>query len=793
LRIRPTSDRFWWIIAVGYLAVFAVLYVPDLQSAPLERFLNALLLGGPALILGHRLRRSPSGIRLTLFAGILALGLGLFLDVASEIPLLAGLPLVEGRPGSVRTVEAALLNLGFFLILVSCLQLLEHIRREQSELLRSREEAKVSSRRYHELFQGMRDAVFESAASGRFVSINRAGMDLLGYESEREILEVDIPSEIYADPADRHRLREAVESAGFVKDFPVRLRRRDGTLLDALVNSTASYDEAGRLTGYRGTIRDVTEQRRAQAEIARLQELNRNIIESLSHGLLVMDRDLRTVLYNRALERLTGAPREKMVGRPPWEVLASPSGLEHRIRRALGGETVACDRVPVFRGEGSEGYVAYTFSPLRDREGRIVGVIGFFEETTERMQLEQQLIQAEKVAAIGQMVSGIAHEINNPLTSVSGYAQLILASDCAPAVRGDVEKIAEAAERCGQVVKGLLTYSRKHEHRMTPVNLDEVLERTCELRAYELSVDDIALERVGGEELPFVRGDTYQLQQVLLNLLQNAADAIREEGVGGLIRIEGRRSGGSVTLGVFNSGPSIAPETIRRVFDPFFTTKEVGRGTGLGLSVAQNIVRNHGGTIRVRNVQGGVLFEITLPVLPDGEETAEIPAAEDSGVEISLGKARVLIVDDEPAIQDLFRSVLVDAEVVTAEDGRAALELIEAEDWDAVVSDVKMPGGVSGLDLLAWSREHRPELAPRFVIMTGAAVDGGRVKQSLPADALVLLKPFGLGELRSCVAKAVARSVPASADAGQPEPAAASGNGTSTRSTSASSSLATTR
>jgi CheY-like chemotaxis protein len=214
-----------------------------------------------------------------------------------------------------------------------------------------------------------------------------------------------------------------------------------------------------------------------------------------------------------------------------------------------------------------------------------------------------------------------------------------------------------------------------------------------------------------------------------------------------------------VVMRVWNSGEPIPEDILRRIFDPFFTTKEVGRGTGLGLSVAQNIVRNHGGSLTVRNEAGGVCFEIRIPAShASDEEIAEGGDEPSHEVDVHLDRARILVVDDEEPIQELFVSALPEAEVVGARDGRAAILRLEAEHWDAVVSDLKMPGGVSGLDLVEWARENRNTLVSRMIIMTGATFDGS-MDGGVPGDVPVLLKPFGLADLRGRIAEVVGRDV----------------------------------
>jgi len=663
--------------------------------------------------------------------------------------LVVGLDVVE-LGGAARSVGL----IAFAVSVVSAARLLQAARREWAE-------ADLSNRRYRELFEGMRDAVFESDFDGRTLSMNPAGVELLGFRSEEELLDVDIRAQIYVDPAARDELLRRVAEEGFVRDFPTTLRRRDGVDIFVEITSTARRGADGSLLGTRGTIRDVTEARLARAKIVRLQELNRNIVESLPQGFFVLDRHFRVVYFNRALERISGMSRPDLIGRVPWEIHSylCDEGFEAGVRRAFEGETVTRLNQPLQLGQG---FATETFSPLRDRDGRTVGVVGFVEDTTDRQALEQQLIQAEKISAMGRMISGLAHEINNPLTAVHGYAQLLHRSLEPGGVRDDVGKILDSSERCRKVVQGLLSYTRKHEHRLEPVDPREVIARTLELVEAELAIVGVEVRRDDASEVCLVRADANQLQQVLLNLFQNAIDELRTVSGEKSIRVATRGRGSQVTIVVANSGPHITDEDLSRLFDPFFTTKEVGRGTGLGLSVANNIVRNHRGTIAVRNAPNGVEFEVNLPRVLRGEEP---PAPETSGAALgrdgapSLDGLRVAVVDVEEEIRELCVSELQAAlSVETFDDARSAMFRISSgEPIDVLVIDHRIPGDLTGPDLVRWVVANRPELTGRVILLTSGMPTVAESDRDAFEASAVLVKPFSLAEFRDLVASVGAR------------------------------------
>jgi two-component system NtrC family sensor kinase len=377
--------------------------------------------------------------------------------------------------------------------------------------------------------------------------------------------------------------------------------------------------------------------------------------------------------------------------------------------------------------------------------------------------VQDRLLQSEKMSSIGQLVSGVAHELNNPLTGIMGFAQLLLLKDLEPGMRQQIETIYQEAERASKIVSNLLTFARRREAKKESANLNTLIERVLELRNYDLRVRNINVEMDLDKELPDTLVDTNQMLQVFLNIIINAEQAMRsamEDGREGMLHISTRRGRGTtVTASFRDSGPGMSDETVRRIFDPFFTTKDAGEGTGLGLTISYGIIEEHGGRIWAESKPGrGTTFHVELPVVagvarPTSEE--RLPALRD---EAAVARRRILVVDDEEAIQKLLSGVLeMDGhDVAIATNGREALERVEREPFDLIISDIKMPV-MGGTDLYRRLNEQGSPLARRLIFITGDTVapDTRRFLQGI--DNAVLSKPFRLRDVRESVAAALAR------------------------------------
>jgi two-component system NtrC family sensor kinase len=369
---------------------------------------------------------------------------------------------------------------------------------------------------------------------------------------------------------------------------------------------------------------------------------------------------------------------------------------------------------------------------------------------TDEKRLTEQLMQQEKLAAVGQLVSGVAHELNNPLASVTAFAQLLLATPLdAPHDRQAIEAINQEARRAAKIVSNLLTFARQHQPERTVADINRVIDDTLELRRYALRTANVEVETRFDEHLPLTWADPFQLQQVVLNLLTNAEHALSTWEGERALTVTTESVGGDLVVRVTDTGPGITPEHLPRVFNPFFTTKPVGEGTGLGLSISDGIVREHGGRIRAESRSGhGATFIIELPYvappLPDRRKASDIgpPRA---------NSRRILVVDDEPAIRSAiatyFRSLGHSVDVAAS--GRDAIACATATTYDALLLDLRLPD-ISGDHVLAELRVLARE-PDRVVFITG---DTQSESTRLALDAAgrpVISKPFLLDELAAVV------------------------------------------
>ncbi|MHB1295121.1 MAG: ATP-binding protein [Anaerolineae bacterium] len=366
---------------------------------------------------------------------------------------------------------------------------------------------------------------------------------------------------------------------------------------------------------------------------------------------------------------------------------------------------------------------------------------------------QEQLIQSEKLSAIGQLIAGVAHELNNPLTAVMGYAQLLQTSESLDeSIVRDLGKIYAQAQRAARIVQNLLTFARQHRAVREFVDINEVLDRTLELRAYQLRVENIEVVTELSEEILGTLVDPNQLQQVFLNLINNAQDAMSECRGSGRLVVSTERMGDKILVRFKDDGPGLAPKVQRHLFEPFFTTKEVGRGTGLGLSICFGIVSQHAGRIWAESELGkGATFVVELPAALEqpnqGAMADEWPNTPDES-------KLVLVVDDEEEVAALLRRILTDDghRVIVAYDGEMALRQLDeahaaGNEIDLIICDIKMPG-ISGTALYERLISEYPQVAERIVFTTGDTMSpvthGFLEKVSLPHVS----KPFAINELR---------------------------------------------
>lgn len=503
---------------------------------------------------------------------------------------------------------------------------------------------------------------------------------------------------------------------------------------------------------------------RIRAQRQREEDRLRAVVEGLPLGVALLAREGRVRLVNS-----TGRSMLEMAG--AWPLIEGkllrlgPLDLGELIDQAFRGQIVQAD---LFLPQGGRHLLVRAVPASQRGEYGIGSVLLMIDDVTAERRRKEQMAQAEKLSAMGVLISGIVHEINNPLASVLGFAQMLQRTPDSPNAGKWIGTLVEEARRCQKIVGNLLAFAHPRPCERQIIPLGNIAEKAVSLVAYPFRKAGIeAMMRVHPETPP-VQGDPGALLQVLINLLTNALHALEDHSGPRRVSVDiGPWRHQHVRLDVSNTGPAIAPENLDRVFDPFFTTKPVGKGTGLGLSLVATIVRDHGGTIEVTNdPDQGVRFRMVIPCQGRGEMEV---LAEETSTPVRLGRLdglRVLVVDDEPNVASLLCEALsqAGAETLVADDGQAALRLALEHRPDSIICDINLPR-LSGTELMEELRRQAPGLARRVLLSTGdpltaLAFDGQGVR--------VLQKPFDLAAVMAAVRDIVpSRTIPPAPERGR--------------------------
>ena len=670
-------------------------------------------------------------------------------------------------------------------------------------VIRDTNERKVAEEKYRLLFEQVQEGVFVATPDGKLLDCNDAFMRMLGHTNRDELMALNVDSELYASAEQRDIFRREVEQHNYVRNFEVNLRRKDGSLLCAIESSFATRGATGKVERYQGFLLDMTEKKRAEDEIRRRnRELNAlnamAVIATQSFDLdEILNLTLRQVISLLGAETgsiyLSDADETTFRRRAGWGQRSVDRARFSEIKIPDFGDLVTRSRTEVITHEylphlpplvadfiRADGLQSWIWVLLWGKD-RPIGVMGIssreareyssndesllvaigrqlattiekvrlYEETCRAYEdlrrTQEQLLQSEKMSAVGQLISGVAHELNNPLTAILGYAQLLESEGLQERAADYVRKLFKQAQRTHRVVQNLLSFARQHKPQKQEVDLRKVVDETLALRDYDLKVNNITVEREFESSIPVVVADPHQLEQVFLNIINNAVDAILESGRGGELRVKIFPVDGHVHVRFEDSGPGIQEPS--RIFDPFYTTKTVGKGTGLGLSICYGIVKEHGGDISASNLpSGGASVEVRLPasqktIAPD--ETVAAPRRE------FAVSGKVLLVEDEEAVLEFERDVLVGAgaQVVALMNGEEAKARLKNESFDALIINGKMPGGWSARDIYPWIVENCPSLATH-VLFTFSTMADAETKAFLQEHTVTcLVKPFGVADL----------------------------------------------
>ena len=483
-----------------------------------------------------------------------------------------------------------------------------------SVLARDVTDEREKEKRFTELFETLQEGVYFSTPEGKLLDANDSLIRMLGYSSKEDLLCQDAAS-LNFEPGQAPILGRRPNDQGSVRTREITLKRKDGRAAMFLDTSRAVWDDSGKIIRYQGTLVDITERLEMEKELRRQEEFQRYLLESFPDLILVIDLSESFSFVSSRIRDLLGHKPEDLVGKKIGELPDHSSAFAALYRDVSSGRRLFgfCEYEANHR-DGSLRTMRASASPLFDAESKVNGVIVSVRDISVEKKLEQQIIQSERLAAMGQMIGGFAHELNNPLTSILGVSELLQDTDIPEASRKQLVMLQQQARRATEIVQNLMYFSRPPLPGKTDINVAELVQRTLHLHAYSLRKNNITVDFLPESPLPHVTGDPHQLMQVFLNLVMNAEQAIREVRDRGTLRIRLDKDDDHIMVIFQDDGPGIPADILPKIFDPFYTTKRPGRGTGLGLSICKAILREHGGNVEVASGPGGgAVFMVYLP------------------------------------------------------------------------------------------------------------------------------------------------------------------------------------
>ncbi|MBI5638020.1 MAG: PAS domain S-box protein [Nitrospinae bacterium] len=628
----------------------------------------------------------------------------------------------------------------------------------QSEDLRqTREDLEVSRAKYYDLYNLAPVGYFTISGRGLIAEANFTAASLLGMEKNL-LIRQPFTRFIAAEHQDRYYLsHKELHETGKSQSCELRIARQNGVPFWARLEAAAAVDaESGAPVCHVAMI-DITERVYAEVRMRLLQ----SAMDQADETVIITDPDGAIEYANAAAEKKSGYPLNALLGKPPriFKSGIHDAAFYERLWRTIKSGHIWRGNIINRRADGSHYEEEVTISPVLGDGGVITHFIAIRHDITEQKMLRQQLIHAEKLSSIGTFVAGVAHELNNPLTAVIGFSNdLRQRTDLPEDLRHTLGVIADQSKRAVGVVKNLLSYSRPHKVERRTLDINKLLENTVGIHRYRLSADNIPVETAFASDPLPVYADAGQVQQVVVNILLNAQAAIKSAGADGVIRIATRRESkwmeDMAVITISNSGPPIPIKDIDRIFVPYFTTKGAGEGTGLGLYVAYNIVKDHQGELRAENLPGGgVAFHITFPASAE-KRAATAPVSQNGKITPGI---KVLVVDDEAPVRDWLTGMLLRHRVFAVGAGsvREAIEYLQNGSFDAIVSDYKMPEK-DGIDLYGWLAEQRPETAKHFMFLTGA-VEPRLIEFCEGQNLAALIKPVGEEAIIAAIAQMLAK------------------------------------
>jgi PAS domain S-box-containing protein len=503
-------------------------------------------------------------------------------------------------------------------------------RKKQEEMLRASEEE------FKNLFEHVASGVFISSKKGKFLNANQALLDMLGYDSKEEFLNINLPQDLYVRPEDRRTFQEMMERDGRVIDYEVEFKRKDGSTLSILLTGHARYDGQGNIIGYEGLNVDLTQRKLMEKEIREAYDFMNKIVQSSPNAITATDMKGNILIWNQAAEETLGYKASDVIGKMNIRKIY-PEGVARKVMQMLrsekSGEVGRLNSYPMVYVRRDDEVVEGTLSAavIYDANGKEIASVGSFVDLRDRLQMEralrdtqEQLLQSEKLAAMGRLTSQIAHELNNPLYGIMNTLELLKTEIPADNKRRKILEMALSETiRLSDLLRKMLSFSKPDQEERHPVDINSVLDEILLLHEKQLKENDINTVATYAEGLELVKASKNQLRQVFLNMVANARDAMPD---GGTLSVVIQGDTDKVYIEISDTGTGIREEHLDKIFDSFFTTKGEVKGVGLGLSVCYGFIQDHGGDIEVKSEVGvGTTFTISLPVYnasaPEGHKS----------------------------------------------------------------------------------------------------------------------------------------------------------------------------
>ncbi|MFC1986038.1 PAS domain S-box protein [Chloroflexota bacterium] len=587
---------------------------------------------------------------------------------------------------------------------------------------------------------------------GELLYTNQAILNIYGYGSFEELKTTPTKQRYTPESYIEHQKRIENRKLGvpIPDDYEISIVHKDGAIkhLHVFRKKITWNGEANFLILYQ----DITERKKSEEDLKESEEKWRSLVENAPYIIILVDQDRKIQSINHVISGLT---IEDVIGKSIYDYIqpefhATVGEVIDNVFQT--GNTGTYE----IMGTGPDGKTAWyetTTGPLHN-DGQITGVVQITSDITERKRAEErekqlnvELNSISRLATVGEMAAGISHEINNPLTGVIGFSDLLLKRDLPEDIRKDVDIIHEGARRIASIIDRMLRFARQTKTAQTHANINDIIETTLAMRVSEMKTSNIEVTTKLAPDLPLISVDAGLLQQSFLNIILNAEQSMKEAHGKGNLTVKTERIENTIRASFKDDGPGIAKENLDKLFNPFFTTKDPDKGTGLGLSICYSIVNQHGGKIYAESILGkGATFFVELPVVDKGEQLKmDEPAAGESK---SVSKARILVVDDEPMVHEFVNAVLTGEghELEMVDNGDDAIERLGSKDYDVILLDIKLPGK-SGIEIYEELQKNDTSITKKIIFITGDVMSANTMDFIQSTRSPYITKPFDTVQL----------------------------------------------